>query len=74
MYLSGLFIKAKYKRICFQGNIPYYILHPTQILKVSTNSRNKRNEKEKQDSKKIKTCNNVQSYFIQNTRLQLISI
>ena len=74
MYLSGLFIKVKYKRMCFQGNSPYYTLHPTQIFKVSTNSRNKINEKEMWDLKKIKTCNNVQSYFIQNTRLQLISI
>ena len=45
MYLSGLFIKVKYKRMCFQNNSPYYTLQPTRVLKVSANSRNKINEK-----------------------------
>ena len=42
----------KYKRIRFQGSIPYNTLQLTQVLKVSTNSRNKRNEKERVSQKR----------------------
>ena len=42
----------KYRRICFQGSIPYNTLQLTRVLKVSTNSRNKRNEKERGTQKR----------------------
>ncbi|KAM4096059.1 hypothetical protein ACJW30_08G076600 [Castanea mollissima] len=45
MHISGQSTKVKYKRICFQGSSPYYILQPTRVLKALANSRSKRNEK-----------------------------
>ena len=45
IHISRLSTKAKYKRMCFQNNSPYYTLQPTRVLKVSANSRNKINEK-----------------------------
>ena len=47
IHISELSTKAKCKRTCFQGSSPYYTLQLAQILKVSIDSRNKRNEKER---------------------------
>ena len=51
----------KYKRVCFQGCNPYYTLHPTQILKVSANSRKKKKKWERKGG--LEEGQNLQQYL-----------